>query len=101
MTSPFCQAPAIHPEKEANLVQYLLCALDLGLTLAQAAGAMTTIMSTKMIASQAQPPCAGIGTPRTTMTDTTIIRTKRILFLPPSLLQRRRKSAPRNRALHQ
>jgi hypothetical protein len=78
--------PAICPEKEVDFVQDLLPALNLGLTLAQAAGPMTTIMSTKMIASQVQPLCAGIRTPRTTMTDTTIIRAKRILFLPPSLL---------------
>jgi hypothetical protein len=38
-------------KKEVNLVQDLLCALNLGLALAQAVGAMTTIMSTKMIAS--------------------------------------------------
>jgi hypothetical protein len=40
--------------KEVNLIQDLLRALNLGLALAQAVGAMTTIMSTKMIASQAQ-----------------------------------------------
>jgi hypothetical protein len=72
--------------KEVDLVQDLLCALNLGLALAQAAGATTTIMSTKMIASQAQPPCTGICTPRTTMTDTTNVQTKTILFLPPSPL---------------
>ncbi len=35
MTSAPSRAPAIHPEKEVNLVQDLLCALDLGLALAQ------------------------------------------------------------------
>jgi hypothetical protein len=48
MTNPPSQVPAIHPEKEVNLVQDLLCALDLGLALAQAARATTIIMSTKM-----------------------------------------------------
>jgi hypothetical protein len=48
MTSPPSQAPAIHPKKEVILVQDLLCALDLGLALAQAARAMTIIMSAKM-----------------------------------------------------
>jgi hypothetical protein len=72
MTTPFCQAPEICPEEGVDLVQDLLCALVLGLSLAQAAGATTTIMSTKMIASQAQPPCMGIHTPRTMMTDITI-----------------------------
>jgi hypothetical protein len=49
MTSPLSQVPAIHPEKEFNLVQDLLRALDLGLALAQVARATTIIMSTKMI----------------------------------------------------
>ncbi len=55
MTSPLCQAPAICPEEGVNLVPDLLCALVLVLALAhaQAAGATTTIMSNKMIASQA------------------------------------------------
>jgi hypothetical protein len=39
---------AIPLEKEVNLVQDLLGALNLGLTLTQAARAMTIIMSTKM-----------------------------------------------------
>ncbi len=102
MTSPLHQAPAICPEEGVNLVQDLLrtLVLVLGLALAQAAGATTTIMSTKIIASQAQPPSTGICTPRTMMTDITIARTKAILSLPPSPLQRQRRSAPRNRALH-
>jgi hypothetical protein len=99
MTSPLSQAPAIHPEKEVDLVQDLLCALNLGLALAQAARATTTIMLTKMIASQAQSQCPSIHTPKTKMTDTTIAQTKMILFLPPSPLQRQRKTAPRNREL--
>jgi hypothetical protein len=53
MTSPLCRAPAICPEEGVNLIQDLICALVLvlGLALAQAAGAMTTIMSTMMNAS--------------------------------------------------
>jgi hypothetical protein len=51
MTSPLCQVPAICPKKEVDLIQDLLRALVLGLALAQAAQATTTIMSTKMIAS--------------------------------------------------
>jgi hypothetical protein len=51
MTSPLSQALAICPEKEVDLVQDLLHALNLGLALAQAVGATTTIMSIKMIAS--------------------------------------------------
>jgi hypothetical protein len=97
MTIPLCQAPAICLEEGVNLVPDLLCVLILGLALTKTAGATTTIMSTKMIASLAQPPSAGICTPRTTMTDITITWTKAIPFLPPSLLQRQRRSAPRNR----
>jgi hypothetical protein len=48
MTSPLSQALAIYPEKEVDLIQDLLCALNLGLALAQAARATTIIMSTKM-----------------------------------------------------
>ncbi len=101
MTSPFCQAPAICPEEGVDLAQDLLWALLLGLALAQAAGATTTIMSTKMMASQAQPPSAGIVTPRMTMTDIIIALTKTIPFLTHSPLQRQRKSAPRNSELCQ
>jgi hypothetical protein len=88
MTSLLCRALALLLEKGVDLVQDLLCTLVLilGLALAQAAGAMTTIMSTKMIASQVQPSSAGICTPRMTMTDITIIWTKAIPFLPPSPL---------------
>ncbi len=67
MTSPLCQVPAICLEEEVDLVPDLLCIL--GLALAQAAGATTTIMLTKMIASRVQPPSMGIGTPRMTMMD--------------------------------
>ncbi len=84
MTSPLCQALAILPEKEVNLVQDLLCALGLALT--QAAGATTTIILTKMIASRAQPPSTSTCTLRTMMMDITIAWTKGIPFLPPSLL---------------
>jgi hypothetical protein len=48
MTSPSSQVPAIHPEKEVDLAQDLLCALNLGLALAQAARASKIIMLTKM-----------------------------------------------------
>ncbi len=93
--------PAICPEEGVDLVLDLLRALALVLALAQAAGATTTIMSNNMIASQVQPPNAGIHTLRTTMTDITIAQTRAIPFLPPSLLQRQREViAPRNRALH-
>jgi hypothetical protein len=51
MTSPLSQALAIHPEREVDLVQDLLHALNLGLALAQAVGATTIIMLIKMIAS--------------------------------------------------
>jgi hypothetical protein len=101
MTSPLHQVPAIFLEEEVDLVQDLLCALVLGLALAKVAGAMTIIMSTKMIASQAEPPSADICTPRTTMTDIIIARKKTITFLPISLLRRQRKSAPRNRESRQ
>jgi hypothetical protein len=101
MTSPLCQAPAICPKEGVDLIQDLLCALVLGLDLAQAAGARTIIMSTKMIASQVQPSSAGICTPRTTMTNIIIARTKTIPFFPPSPLQMQRKSAPRSRESHQ
>jgi hypothetical protein len=98
ITSPLCQAPAICPEEGVNLVLDLLCTLVLVLTLAQAAGATATIMSNNMIASQAQPPNAGICTQRTMMTDITITHTRVIPFLPPSLLQRQREViALRNR----
>jgi hypothetical protein len=43
MTSPPCQVWAICPEEVVVLAQDLLCPLVLGLALAQAAGATTTI----------------------------------------------------------
>jgi hypothetical protein len=87
MTSPLSQAPAICSEKEVDLVQDFLRTLNFGLALAQAAGAMTTIMSTKMTTSRAQPPSAGTRTPpRVTMADAFIALTKAKLSLPPSLL---------------
>ncbi len=107
MTSPLCRAPAICLEEGVGLVPYHLCALGLSLALAQAAGATTTIMLTKTIASQVQPqstdihPSTGICTQRTAMMDITITWTKAILSLPSSLLQRQRRSAPRNRELPQ
>jgi hypothetical protein len=102
MTSPLCQVPAICPEEGVNLVPDLLCALALVLALAQAAGATKSIMSNNMIASQAQPPNAGVGIPRTMMTDIIIVQTRAIAFLPPSLLQRQREViTPRNRVLYQ
>jgi hypothetical protein len=48
MTSTLSQALAFRPKKEVDLVQDLLCALNLGVTLAQAARATTIVMSTKM-----------------------------------------------------
>jgi hypothetical protein len=90
MTSPLCQAQAIHPEEGVNLVPDLLRALALVLALTQAVGATNTIMSNNMIASQTQPPNVGVCIPRMMMTDITIARTRGIAFLPPSLLQRQR-----------
>jgi hypothetical protein len=102
MTSPLCQALAICPEEEVDLVPDLLCALALVLALAQAAGATKTIMSKNMNASQAQPPNAGVRIPRMMMTDITIVLTRAIAFLPPSLLQTQREvMAPRNFESHQ
>jgi hypothetical protein len=68
MTSPLHQAPAICLEVGVDLIPDLLCALTLVLALAQAAGAMKTIMPNNMIASQAQPPNASVRIPRTMMT---------------------------------
>ncbi len=70
MTSPLCQALAIHPKEGIDLVPDHLHTLCLGLALAQAAGATTTIMLTKTIASQVQHPSTGTHTPpRVTMAD--------------------------------
>ncbi len=87
MTSPLSRAPTICPEKEVDLVQDLLCTLDLGLALAQAARAMTIIMLTKMTAGIIRPSSVGTCTPpRVTMADAFINLKKAILFLPPSPL---------------
>jgi hypothetical protein len=108
MTSP--QAPAVRPKEGVDLIPNHLCALILvlGLTLAQAAGATATIMLIKMTASLVKHPSKGIhpstGTctpPRVTTADTFIARTKVILCLPPSLLQKQRRCAPRNRESRQ
>jgi hypothetical protein len=107
MTSP--QALAIRP-KGVNLVPDHLHALVLvlGLALAQAAGASATIMLIKMTTSLVHHPSKGIhpsmGTrtpPRVTMVDAFIAWTKAILCLPPSLLRKQRRSAPRNRESRQ
>ncbi len=104
MTSP--QAPAICPKEGVDLVPDHLWALFLvfGLALAQAAGATATIMLIKMTASLVQHSSKGIhpstGTctpPRVMTADAFIAQTKAILGLPPSLLQKQRRSAPRNR----
>ena len=95
MTSPLCQAPAIHPEEGVDLIPDHLRALVLvlGLALAQAAGATATIMLIKMTTSLVQHPSKGIHpstgtrTPlRVTMVDAFIALTKEILSLPPSPL---------------
>jgi hypothetical protein len=108
MTSP--QAPAIRLKEGVDLVpdHLRVLVLVLGLALAQAAGATATIMLIKMTASLAQHPSKGVhpsmGTrtpPRVTTVDAFIARTKVILCLPPSLLQKQRRIAPRNRELHQ
>jgi hypothetical protein len=94
--------PAIRPEKEVDLVQDLLCALNLGLALAQAARATTIIMSTKMTIGQIRPSSMGTCTPpRVMMADAFIALKKLILSLPPFLLRKQRRSAPRNRELCQ
>ncbi len=74
MSSLLFWAQAICQEEGVNLIPDLVRALVfvLGLALPQAAGVTTTIMSNKMIPSQAQPPSAGICTPRMTMFDVTI-----------------------------
>jgi hypothetical protein len=103
MTSPLHQALAIHMEG-VNLVPDHLCTLilALGLALAQAAGATTTIMLIKTTTSQVQHPSTGTCTPPRVMTaDAFITWTKVILSLPPYLLQRQRRSAPRNRESRQ
>jgi hypothetical protein len=106
MTSFLHQAPATCLEEGVDLVPDHLQALVLALSLAlaQAAGAATTIMLTKTIASRVKPqstgihPSTGIHTLMTMMTDITSAWTKTILSLPPSPLQRqRRRIAPRNR----
>ncbi len=108
MTSP--QAPAIHLKEGVDLFPDCLCTLVLiiGLALAQAAGATATIMLIKITASLVQHPSTGIqsstGTrtpPRVMMADAFIARTKVILCLPPSLLRKQRRSASRNKELHQ
>jgi hypothetical protein len=100
MTSTLHQAPAICLEEEVNLVQDLLCALDP--MLAQAAGATTTTMWPKMTAGQICPSSTGIHTPpRVTTADAFIALIKAKPSLPPSLIQRQRRSAPRNRELLQ
>jgi hypothetical protein len=108
MISP--QALAIHPKEGVDLIPDHLpaLALILGLGLAQAAGATATIMLIKMTASLVQHPNKGIhpstGTrtpPRVMMVDAFIALTKAILCLPPSLLQKQRRSAPKNRGLRQ
>jgi hypothetical protein len=84
MTSSLSRPPAICPEKEVDLVQDLLCALNLGCALAQAARATTIIMSTKTTIGQNHPSSAGTHTPpRVTAEDTFITLTKVILSLPP------------------
>jgi hypothetical protein len=93
MTSP--QALAICPKEGVDLIPdhlYTLV-LVLGLALAQAAGATATIMLIEMTTNLVQHPSKGIhpstGTctsPRVTIADTFIARTKAILCLPPSIL---------------
>jgi hypothetical protein len=106
MTSP--KAPAICPKEGVDLVPDHLRILVLGFALAQAAGATAIIMLIKMTASLVQHPSKDIhpstGTrtpPRVTTVDAFIAHTKAILCLPPSLLQKQRRSAPRNRESRQ
>jgi hypothetical protein len=98
MTSP--QVLAICPKEGVILVPDHLCALVLvlGLALAQAAGATVTIMLIKTTAILVQHASTGTFTPpRVTTLDAFIAWTKAILSLPPSLHQKQRRSAPRNR----
>ena len=90
MTSPLHQAQTPCSEKGVALVQYLLLALVPALAQAAVAGATPTIMCLMMTASHADPSSAITCTPRTMMTDITIILTRAILFSSPSLLQRQR-----------
>jgi hypothetical protein len=100
---PLCWAWAIRLEEGVVLAQDLLCALVLGLTLAQAAGATTITMRLRMTASQARSPSMGTRTPPRVMTaDVSIALTRAIPFLPPSPLQQQRKlSALTNREVRQ
>jgi hypothetical protein len=99
MTSLLCQAWAICPEEGVVLAQDLLCALVLGLAVAQAAGAMAITMWPRVTASQVCYPSVGPHTPPRVMTeDVPIALTRAIPLLPPSPLRPLRKvSAPRNR----
>jgi hypothetical protein len=100
MNSPLRQALAVCPEKGVDL--NLPHALALVLALAQAAEATKIIMLNNMITSQAQRPNAGVCILRMMMTGITIVRTRAIVFLQPSLLQRQREIiAPRNRESRQ
>jgi hypothetical protein len=103
MTSPLHQAQAICPEKGVVLAQDLLCALILGLALAQATGVTTITMWLRMTASRACSPSTGTCTPPKVMrADVSIALSRAIPFLSPSLLQQQIKvSAPRNRELLQ
>jgi hypothetical protein len=110
MTSP--QALAIRLKEGVNLVldhlHALVLVLVLSLAFAQAAEATATIMLIKTTTSLVQHPSKSIypstGTrtpPRVMTADAFIARTKVIMSLPSSPLQRQRRSAPRNRELHQ
>jgi hypothetical protein len=100
LTRPLHQARAVCLEKGVNL--NLLHSFALICALAQAAGATKIIMPDNMIACQAQRLNTGVCTRRTMMTDITIVRTRAITFLLPSLLQRQREIiALRNRESHQ
>jgi hypothetical protein len=100
MTSPLHWALAVCPEKGVDLD--LLRALALVLALAQAAEATKIIMSNNMITSQVQRPNAVVWIQWMMMTGITIARTRGIVFLQPSLLQRQREIiAPRNWELGQ
>jgi hypothetical protein len=103
-TCPCYHAQILCLEKGVAPVQGLLLAHAPVLALAQAAatGAMQTIMSPMMTSSQADPSSASICTLRIPTMDITIVPRKAVLFLPPLLLQKqKRTSVLPNRKLRQ
>jgi hypothetical protein len=92
-TTPHCQVWTLYPEKGVAPCQGLLLAHAPVLALAQTAakGATQITMALMMTASQAAPSSASIHTWTTTTTDKSTIWRKATPFLPPLLLQKRRR----------